>query len=137
MMPKRTFEVLDLPIDTDINWRINGYQGSGTVGSSGTEYSGPLGVCHDVLISVGGVDAHMPVFIVEHCDQDLLLGRPWERYVRAEFKNEDNGDYTCTIRSPDGRRQARFTAAKGDHERNRQFAKDPQPGYVGAEWGKV
>lgn len=83
-MPKRTFNTLDLPIDTEINWRINGYQGSGKIGSSGTEYSGPLGVCHDVLISVGGVDAHMPVFIVEHCDQDLLLGRPWERYVRCQ-----------------------------------------------------
>ena len=137
MMPKRTFNTLDLPIDTEINWRINGYQGSGKIGSSGTEYSGPLGVCHDVLISVGGVDAHMPVFIVEHCDQDLLLGRPWERYVRAEFKNEDNGDYICTIKSPDGRRQARFVAVRGDHERNRQFAKEPEEGYVGAEWGKA
>jgi len=54
-----------------------------------------------------------------------------------ELGNEDNGDYTCIIRSPDGRLQARFTAAKGDHERNRQFAKDPEPGYVGAEWGKA
>lgn len=65
MMPKRTFEVLDLPIDTDINWRINGYQDSGKIGSSGTEYSGPLGVYHDdVLISIGGVNAPMPGFTV-------------------------------------------------------------------------
>ena len=57
--------------------------------------------------------------------------------MRMEYKNEDNGDYICTIKSSDGRRQAWFIAAKGDHEWNRQYAKDPEEGYVGAEWGKV
>ena len=136
LMPKRTWEQLGIPIDTDINWRINGYDSKGTVGSK-TEYSGPLGVCHSVLVNIGGVEARIPIFVVEYSNQDLLLGRPWARYVRAVFINEDNGDYTCIIKSPDGRFQAEFVAAKAEHERNRAFAKEPEEGVVGSEWGKV
>jgi len=136
LMPKRTWEQLGIPIDTDINWRINGYDSKGTIGSK-TEYSGPVGVCHSVIVNIGGVEARVPIFVVEHSNQDLLLGRPWARHVRAVFINEDNGDYTCIIKSPDGRFQAEFVAAKGEHERNRAFAKDPEEGVVGAEWGKV
>jgi hypothetical protein len=32
----------------------------------------------------------------------------------------DNGDLMIMIRSPDGMREARFIAARGEHERNRQ-----------------
>jgi hypothetical protein len=96
LMPKRTWEQLGIPIDTDINWRINGYDSRGTVGTK-TEYSGPLGVCHSVLVNIGGVEARIPIFVVEYSNQDLLLGRPWARYVRAVFINEDNGDYTCNV----------------------------------------
>ena len=77
------------------------------------------------------------MFIMKYCDQDLLLGRPWEWYVHVEYKNEDNGDYICTIKSLDGCRQAWFIAAKGDHEWNRQYVKDLGEEYVGAEWGKL
>jgi Protein of unknown function (DUF4100) len=136
LMPKRTWERLGIPIDSDINWRINGYDSKGTIGSR-TEYSGPLGVCHSVLVNIGGVEARIPIFVVEYSNQDLLLGRPWARYVRAVFINEDNGDYTCIIKSPDGRFQAEFVAAKAEHERNRAFAKEPEEGVVGLEWGKV
>jgi hypothetical protein len=136
LMPRRTWEQLNAPIDTDINWRINGYNSKGSTGSE-TEFSGPLGVCHDILVSIGGVEVRLPIFVVEDSNQDLLLGRPWGRLVRAEFKNEDNGDYSCFIKSPDGRRQARFIAAKGDHERNRIYAREPEEGSIGAEWGKA
>lgn len=135
-MPRRTWETLDLPIDTEINWRINGYGSEGTAGSN-TTYSGPLGVCHRVLVSIGGVEVRCPIFVVEHSNQDLLLGRPWLRMVRAETKNEDNGDYTFFIKSPDGRCQARFVAVRGDHERNRMYVREPEEGVVGADWGKV
>jgi hypothetical protein len=119
LMPQRIFEQLDLPIDTDIGWKINTF----TTGSD-TEAHGCLGVCHAVPVDIGGVEVRIPIFIVENSNQDLLLGRPWERMVRASFANDDEGNYICRIKSPDGRRIVQFTAAKADHHRNRSFARD-------------
>jgi len=73
MMPRRVFERLGLPIDTDIKWSINTYNTE-----SELEGSGPIGVCHAVPIDIGGVEVKQPVFVVEYATQDLLLGRPWE-----------------------------------------------------------
>ena len=100
LMPKRIFDKLDLPIDTDIKWRINSYD-------SDNENHGPIGVCHAAPIDIGGVEVSQPIFIVEHCNQDLILGRPWERAVRAEYVNEDDGSLTVRVKSPDGRRNPR------------------------------
>jgi hypothetical protein len=81
------FEVLDLRIDTDIKWEISSYQGLGKVILSSTSYSGPLGVCHDVLISMGGVD----VYSICRCwlqgsqciDYSIILA-PWIDYNRPK-----------------------------------------------------
>ena len=54
----------------------------------------PIGCCHDVSIDVDGVEVKLPLFVVEHCNFDLILGRPWERAVRAHYINEDDGSYT-------------------------------------------
>jgi len=132
MMPRRVFERLGLPIDTDIKWKINTYNTD-----SELEGLGPIGVCHAVPIDIGGVEVKQPVFIVEHATQDLLLGRPWERAVRAEFINEDDGSYTARIKSPDGRRIVQFCACKSDHERNREFARHPENGWSGEDPLKV
>ena len=43
MMPRGIFEQMDLPIDTEIRWRINAYDTD-----SALDAAGPLGVCHDV-----------------------------------------------------------------------------------------
>ena len=119
LMPWRTFEQLDLPIDKDISWRISTFN----TGSE-TEAHGCLGVCHSVPIDIGGVEVKVPVFIMSDSNQDLLLGRPWARMARANFNNEDDGSYTCRIKSPDGRRIVQFCAAKADNPRNRSFARD-------------
>jgi hypothetical protein len=71
LMPQRVFKHLDLPIDKDIQWRINTYD----TGSK-TEAHGCLGVCHGVSVDLGGVEAKVPIFVVEECNQDLLLGAP-------------------------------------------------------------
>jgi hypothetical protein len=55
-MGKEVFEKLGHPLDSDISWRINGYD-------SGAEKEleelgrkkGVLGVCHEVSVDVGGV----------------------------------------------------------------------------------
>ena len=74
IMPRRIFETLDLPIDTDIDWKINTYDSEETAAS--ITKRGPLGVCHSVPIDVGGVEVKLPIFIVERSAQDLILGRP-------------------------------------------------------------
>ncbi|HEU4342387.1 MAG TPA: retropepsin-like aspartic protease [Candidatus Binatia bacterium] len=118
LMPKRTFDQLELPIDTDIHWRINAYDTDAEL-----ESSGPIGVCHDVPVSIGGVEVKQHFFVVKHSNADLILGRPWERAVRASYINEDDGSYTVLIKSPDGLREVTFCAAKAEHERNREAAR--------------
>src|SRR5579859_858504 len=123
IMPKRTFDRLDFPIDKNIEWHINGFGDDEKVGSS------CVGVCHDVPVDIGGVTVKTHVFVVKHAAQNLLLGRPWEREARAIFTNPDNGDYLCTIRSQDGRRVVDFCAARSQHPRNRQHARSLDDSY--------
>jgi hypothetical protein len=128
MMPRRIFERLDLPIDTDIRWRIDKYDSQT---NAELDEHGPIGVCHDVSVDIGGVDVKQPIFVVEYCNNDLILGRPWERMVRAEFINEDDGSYTTRIKSPDGSKVVQFCAVKAEHERNREFARPVENGSFG------
>jgi hypothetical protein len=132
LMPRRVFERLDLPYDREVNWKINGY-------SKAQEHAPNdlVGVCHSVKLSVGGVDAYLPVFIVEDLANDLILGRPWEREVRATLINEDDGSVTVIIKSQDGRRVVRFCAMKAEHARNRLYARPPEDRAIGQQWGKV
>jgi len=131
-MPRRVFERLDLPIDTDIRWRINTYNSD-----ANQEDRGTVGVCHSVPIDIGGVEVNQPVFVVDHSNQDLILGRPWERTVRAEYINEDDSSLIARIKSPDGRRIVQFCACKAEHERNREFARHADEQFVGAKPLKV
>jgi hypothetical protein len=125
MMPRRVFEQLNLPIDTEIRWQINAYNSD-----TNLEDCGPIGVCHDVLISIGGVETKQHIFVVETSNWDLLLGRPWERAVRAEYVNEDDGSYTVRIKSRDGRRHVQFTAVQAEHDRNREYVRHPEEAVV-------
>lgn len=132
MMPRRVFEKINLPIDTEIRWRINAYNSDTEL-----ESCGPIGVCHDVSLDIGGVEVKQPVFVVEHSNADLILGRPWARAVRAEFINEDDGSYTVRIKSKDGRRVVQFCAVKAEHERNREFVRNAEDGTVEMDHLKV
>ena len=53
--------------------------------------------------------------------------------MHAKYKNEDNEDYICIIKSLNECRQARFIVAKNDHERNRQYAKDSKENHIDIE----
>jgi hypothetical protein len=137
MMPRRVFEKLGVPIDTRINWAINTYEGSGAdVGKELTKRA-PIGVCHSIAVDVGGVEVNLPVFVVESCSHDLILGRPWERATRAEFVNEDDGSLTVIVKSQDGRRIVEFCGCKAEHERNREFARHPDEPFGGGDPLKV
>jgi len=119
LIPRRVYDRMDnLPVDTDIEWTINAYHQNGKSPPNGMK-----GVVHALSIDVGGVEVKLPVFVVEEAFQDLILGRPWERAVRAILTNNNDGSVSVQIHSEDGRRAVRFTGVSGEHERNREFAK--------------
>jgi len=128
MMPRRVFERLEIPIDIDIHWWIDTYDYK-TNGK--LDEHGPIGVCHEVFVDISGVEVKQLIFIVEHCNNDLILGRPWERMVRAEYINEDDGSFTVQIKSLDGSRIVQFCGVKAKHERNQKFVRYPGMGKLG------
>ena len=60
-----------------------------------------LGVMHDVNIDVGGISVLNHLFVVAHCDSDLILGPPWETTACIQYTNEDDESYTVRLKSPD------------------------------------
>jgi hypothetical protein len=125
VMPRRTFEKMSHPIDTKVDWRINSYDAEVKKELEEVDKrSGVIGVLHDVLVDIGGVCVKAHVFVVERCNVDLILGRPWARSARAQMTNEDDGTYTCLIKSPDGRRMVKFVVAPAEHGRNREYARN-------------
>jgi hypothetical protein len=132
LMPRRVWERLEQPIDTTINWTLDGFKKT-------QEQDGKtvLGVCHDVKVNIGGVESQIPVFVVDDANADLLLGRPWEMAVRAVYVNEEDGSYSCTIKNDDGTRIVRFCAMKADHERIRMYARPQEKAAVGGDWLKA
>ena len=85
-----------------------------------------------VMMFLSTLEVKQPIFVVEHCNNDLILERSWERMMRTEYINEDDGSYTIKIRSPNGRRMMQFWAMKAEHERNREFARHTHDGQVGS-----
>jgi hypothetical protein len=72
LMPRRVFDQLDIPIDTNIDWTIDGYQGA-------KEYEDTnqlIGVYHVTKVSISRVAAVIPVFVIKDSTADLILGRP-------------------------------------------------------------
>lgn len=69
IMPRRTFDKLDFPIDMDIQWKISSF-------GPKSPPDGCVGVCHGLPVDIGGVEVKVPVFVVEESSHDLLLGRP-------------------------------------------------------------
>jgi hypothetical protein len=94
MMPRRIYERLDLPIERQIDWRINGYNTETNVMLKEVR---SIGCCHDVSIDVDNVEVKLPVFVVEYCNSDIILGRPWERMMRAQYISEDDGSLTVKV----------------------------------------
>ncbi|GBG76988.1 hypothetical protein CBR_g23319 [Chara braunii] len=63
-----------------------------------------LGVCHKAKVIVAGVEVTVPVFTVENCSLELILGRTWLTHVNATTENKRDGSQTVTINGPDGSR---------------------------------
>ena len=100
--------VADVPIDLEIDW---------VVGSANSTRSRVHGLYREVEVSVRGVKKVLPFFVMEYLAQDVILGRPWERMVRAKHNNRDDGTLFLTISDAEGN-SATFCAVPADHERN-------------------
>ena len=120
LMPRRIFEKMNIPIDSDINWSINAYDAHPNTTASPVRAPGIVGVCHDVVVEIGGVAVKQHIFVVKHSNSDLILGQPYERDTYLISENLECGDLLITIRSSDRMREARFVASRKEHERNRQ-----------------
>ena len=113
LMSKDTFEELDIPVDLEVDW---------TVGAANSQRTKVYGICHDVPVSVGGITARCRFFVMENLSQDVILGRPWERVVRAKHDNRDDGSCYTTISDEEGN-SATFCSVPSNHERNRSKAR--------------
>jgi len=113
MISHRIYDRLELPIDTEINWHINGYDNNTNVILKEAE---PIECCHDVSVNIGGVEVKLPVFMVKHYSTDIILSQPWKHPVWVTFINKDDESYTCIIKSQDGCRIVKFYMMKANHE---------------------
>ena len=116
VMSKRLWDELQdkLPIDRDVTWSI---------GSANATRDRVYGVCHSVSVNVRGVEVDVPIFVLEVAAQNLILGRPWERKVRAQYNNRDDGSLYITILTLDDQRRVVFCAIGKSDERNRDRAR--------------
>ena len=74
IMIKHAFDQLQHPIDTSINWRINGFDAKAEGEIADLDNKGNLlGVCHDVLVDVGGVAVKQHIFLSNISIQTLFL----------------------------------------------------------------
>ena len=77
------------------------------------------------------VKAVMPIFVLKYANAYLMWGCPWERYVRAQYIDEEDRSLTAIIWSLDGKKVVKFCAAPVMHERNRlRFGKRVRIGSV-------
>jgi len=128
LMEKKVFDSLGHPIDVDIDCKIHGYDSD--VAKAEKEIAeleqgeNLIGVCHNVAVDVGGVVVKQHLFVVYQLGSaEVILGKPWERAVRAQKTNMDDESFHVKIKSPDGRRVVEFTAVPAQHERNREFVR--------------
>ena len=112
-MSRGIFYKLCLPIDLEVDW---------TVGAAYSQRFWILGICNDVPIMVGGITARCSIFVLENLSQDVILGRAWERLVRAKHNNQDAGSFYTTIYNEE-ENAATFCSVPSNDERNRSRAR--------------
>jgi hypothetical protein len=71
MMPRRIFEKTNLPIDTEISWRIKKYD---STTNAELDKRGPIVVCHKVSVDIDDMKVIHSIFVVEYCHSDLIFG---------------------------------------------------------------
>ena len=82
-----------------------------------------FGVCHTVVVQVGGIEILVPVFILEGASQEFILGRKWDLLACAQHNNRQDGSLYISITSLDDRKKATFCAVadRTDRDRDRVY----------------
>ena len=111
LLSRKFFEQLGIPVDTTIHCSMR---------SALSGNSEAYGVCYEVKVNIGRLSSSAAFFVVEGLTQDVILGRPWERKVRAKHKNRDDGSYWMTIRDNEGN-QVEFCSVELNNIRNREL----------------
>jgi len=113
LMSREVFEELGMPIDLLIDWSVR---------SANLQTTKAYSICHNVAVVVEGITMRCRFFVLENLSQDVILGRPWERLVRAKHDNRDDGSCYTAIYNEHGN-TATFCSVPTHHERNRAEAK--------------
>ncbi|EPZ30889.1 Ribonuclease H-like domain-containing protein [Rozella allomycis CSF55] len=79
VMSEFIFNKLSLGIDRSINWVMRNANASKTT---------MIGVIHECPITIHSITVTVPMFVIDTAEFEVLLGRPWERLVRAQYKAE-------------------------------------------------
>jgi len=108
LMSRNVFEELKLLIDLTVDW---------SVGSANSQKTKAYGICHDVPVTGRGITARYRFFVLQNISQDIILGRPWERMVRAKHDIRDDRSSFTTIYDECGN-AATFCSVPAHHERN-------------------
>ena len=108
LLSKNFFDMLNIPIDLEIDW---------VVGSANSTRSQVHRLCREVEVSIGGVKKVLPFFVIEYLVQDIILCRLWEKMVRVNHDNRDDGSLFLTIVDVEGN-LATFCTVPVDHEQN-------------------
>jgi len=74
-------------------------------------------IFHDVEVTIGGIVTRCRFFVLENLSQDIILGRRWERLVRAKHDNRDDGSCYTTIYD-EGGNLVTFCSVPAHHELN-------------------
>lgn len=111
LISKEFFDEMSSPVDKTVDCDIS---------TATTESAKAYGACHEVEVNIGGLITTASFFVVEGLSQRVILGRPWERRVRAKYDNRDDGSCWTTIQDEEGN-QVEFCSVKADHRRNRDI----------------
>ena len=106
LLSKNFFDTLDIDIDLEIDWLVE---------SANSTRSRVHRLWREVEVSVEGVKKVLPFFVMENLVEDVILGRPWGRMVRAKHDNKDDGSLFLTISDAEGN-LATFCVVPADYE---------------------
>ena len=105
LISKDTMEELDIPVDLEVDW---------TVGAVNSQTTKVYGIYHNVPVSVGGITSRCRFFVMENLSREVILGRPWERVLKAKHHNTDDSSCYTTISDEEGN-STTFCSVRSNH----------------------
>ena len=85
-----------------------------------------VGYARRVEVDIGGARCQQDFLVTDHPGVNVILGRPWERKMRAAYEERDDGSSWCTIRTlpPGPDNLIEFQVCPSWHPRDRAVLPD-------------